>query len=226
MPAQPFHLAPQEPWARNQVADSHNEALYAFGEYAYFVLMWTPKDYDDGLVDHCPRCFVTDRFAQAYQQAGEERCPECYGSTFEGGYRARIVRPALFTDRVPDTNESPRGFLYTDQVTVETTSDFTFHHGDYVLRYDGARFQCEEASQIVVRTGFEHADPAKSIGGVIAGARLEDKNAVAYVIPPDDATVRATLNTLRVTNSHLAPDLSDLEDVRPNGYLLTPDEQT
>jgi hypothetical protein len=194
---QPYWQRQPEMWAESQVADSHLEALHYFGEYAVFVLMWRAEDHAAGLVGRCPRCYGTSglgRLAAAYAQPTERRCPECFGTTFEGGYRARIVRPSLWTDSSLDTVEHARGELKTDSMSIETTSDFTFRRGDYVMRKDGGRFRGAELAGAWVRSGYGTPGSARSVGGTIPQVRLEDPSSVAYLIPPDAATVRSTLD--------------------------------
>lgn len=210
----PFHLSQPQGWAEDQVRQHHLEALYAFGEYAMFVLMWRSRDFDAGLVGKCTVCQI-DRIAQAYQQADQWKCESCFGTTFEGGYRARIIRPAIFTDRVTDTtDEAPRGALHTDTVTIETTEDFTLRHGDFAFRYGDLRYQTEEKGVVVVRSGFDYPDDQRSIAGTISSARLEAHSAMAYTLPPDGDTLDEALRGHLVVTAHLPPDLAALEEIR------------
>lgn len=208
----------REDWAEAEVRQSHKEALFAFGEWAIFVLMWRPADEDAGLVGRCLTCYVGEgRSARAFRQGARDKCPDCFGSTFEGGYRARVIRPALFTDRALDTADSPRGALVTDTVTIETTDDFTFHHGDYVLRAGRSRYRGDQKNAVTVRTGFVNPDPGRAIAGSIASAKLEDRNSVAYLIPPTEEVVETLLR--RPLTEHLPADLAEHE-VTDRGPLL------
>lgn len=215
----PYWLARDQQWARDQVAASHLEALYALGEYSMFVLMWHALDYRAGLVGRCPRCFVAlGRVADAFGQAGQVDCPDCYGTTFEGGYRARIVRPALWSDVVTDTAQTPRGEVVADSMVLETAGDFTMRHGDYVFRAGGTRYRTGELTGVWVRSGFDVPDGDKSVAGIFSRVTLEDPVAsVAYRIPPSAEGVDLVLR--QPASQHLAPDLAAAEDVR--GPLLT-----
>jgi Zn-finger nucleic acid-binding protein len=212
--AQPFHFTNRQPFAEATIRRHHHETLYAYGEYAIFVALWHAEDFDLGLVGRCPVCYASSRVAQAYGQGERNRCPSCFGTTFEGGYRLKVIRPAIFTDRVTDTADTPRGSVMTDQVTIETTEDFTFRHGDYVIRRGNIRYSTEEKGIVVVRSGFGEPQDPDSIAGTISSARLEDRvTSPAYLVPPTSpADVEAILN--RPVREHLPPDLSVFEDIR------------
>ena len=63
----------------------HDGALYAYGEYAVFVLMWDPIDFDNGLVEGYAWCGdpLTDGFIYDSQGAvvAVEAVPETVPST-------------------------------------------------------------------------------------------------------------------------------------------------
>lgn len=190
-----FVAQPQQPWVADQLRRDHTEALYGYGEYAMFLLMWTPLDLEAGRVGPCPQCVIAyDRFAKAFRQPAKEKCPNCFGTGLDGGYRARIVRPSLWNDGAPDQSQSARGYVVTNTFTVETTDDFTLHHQDYVFRATGDRFQTETLTPTYIQTGF--ASPEMSgqrVAGSIPQVRLEDKASVAYMIPPDTDALVALL---------------------------------
>lgn len=195
------------------------EALFSFGEWAIYVLLWRTHDEQSGLVKRCQVCFVGEgRSAAAYRQGSKMKCPDCFGTTFEGGYRARVIRPTLFTDRVTDTIDAARGTLVTDTVTAETTGDFTFHHGDYIFRAGGSRYQAEQKNTVTIRSGFGNPDSVDSIAGTISVARLEDIDTVAWTIPPDQATVEQILR--RPVTEHLPADLAAYEVVNRGPLIL------
>jgi hypothetical protein len=212
----PYWLAEREGWAQTQVRDSHVQALNEMGEYALFTLMWYAKDHADGLVDVCQTCTLSanqlGRMSAAYEQPTREKCPDCFGTHFEGGYRAQIIRPSLWTDSNTDTEKTRRGEVTTDAMVIETTEDFSFRHGDYVFRANGARYQGEELSSAWIRAGFDVPDDAKSVAGQISQARLEDPSSVAYLLPP---TADVLSSILRVpAGTHFTPDFSASETVR------------
>jgi hypothetical protein len=210
----PYWLGRDQQWAHDQLVTSHLESLYSYGEYSFFVLMWTANDLENGLVGRCQRCYLSNRRAsEAFGQGNQARCPECFGSTFEGGYRARIIRPAMWTDSAPETAETPRGQVTSDTMAVETTADFTMHRGDYIFRADGHRYRAAQLAGAWVRTGLAHASIYQSIAGMIPQVRLEDEEAsVAYDIPPDALTVQMVL--ARRPDQHLAGTPGGYEDIR------------
>ena len=54
--AQPYFLKTPDFYMIGQERQNHNEAVYLYGEYAMFALMWNAIDFAAGLVDHCPNC--------------------------------------------------------------------------------------------------------------------------------------------------------------------------
>lgn len=191
---QPAWVRQTEDWAVDQVLGSHLDVIYAYGEYSMLVLMWRADDLTAGLVDLCPVCTTQDERAfDAYGQPTRRRCPSCFGTTLEGGYRARIVRPSIWTDRQQDSGDSSRGEVVTSTMSLETTPDFTAHAGDYVFRIGGARYRVGEMDTPPVRSGFESPTSEVTVSGVIDQVVLEDRSSVAYLIPPVAADVETAL---------------------------------
>lgn len=206
-------------WADDWFHAGHVQALLAYGELAMFTLMWTERDHDLGLVGRCQTCFdgVKSRQAAAFKQATERKCPDCFGTTYEGGFRAQIVRPVIMADRNVETSEEARGVVTSDSMAIETTGDFTLRRGDYLFRADGTRFQCEEGKETVLRTGFQSPARARS-AALTSTAKMDDATSVAYFIPPrDPALLRIALGQADYSADIL--DLRALETVRPNGYI-------
>jgi hypothetical protein len=196
----PFWLGGPQKWAIDQVANSHLESLYLLGELSMFVLMWRAADLMAGLVGLCPVCSAgDDRPFAAYEQPTRHRCPSCFGTTFEGGYRARIIRPSLWIDRTQDSADSRRGQVVASTLALETTRDFTLHTGDYIFRIGGSRYRCAELDSPPVRTGFETPSALTFVGGAVDRVSLEDPSSVAYSIPPSRADVDIAL----ITGGHL-----------------------
>lgn len=190
----PFWTGGPQGWAIDQVSNSHLETMYLLGELSMFVLMWRAADNRGGLVALCSVCTAQDgRPFAAYEQPTRRRCPSCFGTTFEGGYRARIVRPSLWLDRTLDSSDSRRGQVVTSSLALETTRDFTLHTGDYIFRINGARYRCSEMDTPPVRTGFETQAEQTLVGGVVDRVMLEDPSSVAYSIPPPPEDVDAAL---------------------------------
>lgn len=217
--AQPFHFTQKQPVAEAIEQAHHKEALYTYGEYAMFVLLWTPNDFDAGLVGRCPTCFTAyDRAAKAYGQSSKNLCPDCFGTTYEGGYRAKIIRPALFTDSNSDNIESARGSLVTDSITMETTADFSLQRRDWVVRSNNNRYAAQNMSNTAIRSGFGEPSDERAVGGTATSLRLQDPQvSAAYLVPPvSDQDIAALLNM--PVGTHLPPDLASREVIR--GPLL------
>jgi hypothetical protein len=207
----PFWTPATQPQVVSELSKSHDEVLFLVGTPAMFVAMWHVSDFEAGLVGRCQTCFAADnRITAAYGQSGDPKCPNCYGTTFDGGIRARVVRPAIITDPNTETVPGQRGEYTTDQLSVETTSDFYLRTGDYMFLADGTRYKVNEMDTLVVRTGFAVTSQADSVGGVISQATLEDPSSVAYVIPPAPAAVTALLRSLTGTR-HLPADLASMD---------------
>lgn len=187
---QPFYVRDRKNWAITQENYRHDQALYSIGEPAMFVMLWTVEDFQFGYTSRCSRCYDNEdlnaRMAQVYNQPNKAKCPICFGTTFEGGIRARVIRPALITDTDDDEQLSSKGAIHPQRISVESTSDFRYRSGDFVFRQDGSRWQLKPASRVTLRTGFEHPGQlSNSIGYAQGQASLEDATSVAYLIPPN-----------------------------------------
>lgn len=190
---QPFYLREQQRWAVDQERQRHLQALYTLGEWTMFCLMWHLEDFQAGLVTRCSTCY--NRASQAYRQGERIKCPDCYGTTFEGGFKAIIVRPAIFADTDEDLKYQARGVVGSDDLDVESTPDFRVRTGDYCFRATGHRFFLRVPERVTLRTGF--ATPyqrAMAVGYNHARASLEDESTVAYTIPPAEEDLVSILN--------------------------------
>lgn len=217
---QPYYLRQRQDWAIHQERQRHIQALYQVGEWAAFFLMWTILDFQAGLVVRCTRCFSTSdsieqRIANVYEQPTQNKCPVCYGTTFQGGIRARIVRPTIFVDADETNAQTAKGTMHPVNLTVESTTDFRMREGDYVARGDGTFYRCSTPQRTMLRTGFGHPDqPTTSISYNQAPAKLEDLTSVAYQLPATG------LAGVLETNSRVPVDNSSWELL--NGPLLPP----
>jgi hypothetical protein len=187
------YVRSQQNWAVEQERQRHDQALWMMGENTLFCLMWTARDYDNGLVGVCTVC-ASDRISKAYGQATRNKCPSCFGTRFEGGYRALIVRPAIFTDADDGQSFTARGVVSPQEVHLETTSDFRVHGGDYAMRATG-----ERPHQREVGTAYN-----------LTRAAVEDEDSVAYTIPPDSDSLIEILSRSGST----PPSFADIEVIR------------
>lgn len=195
-----YYVRDTQTWAIQNAILSHEQALYLVGEYVMFALMWHLEDFEHGLVGRCPSCFPDssnlERAVQAtYQQADSYRCPDCYGTTFEGGVRALIIRPAIFTDVDQQDTNTARGVVHSGIVNVQSTTDFRVRNGDYVFRGNGERYQLRTPRRSQLRTGFSMPDQlTNAINYALSQATYEDDHAsVAYDIGPSNDDLRSIL---------------------------------
>lgn len=207
-------------WATEQERIRHNEALYWVGEWTAIFLMWTILDFEAGLVVRCPRCYGTDgslahRVADVYNQPTQNKCPDCFGTTFDGGFRARIIRPAIFAD-VDETNATQaKGQMHPATTMAETTSDFKMREGDYFIRADDTRWRTTTPRRTLLRVGFGHpGHDQNSISYNNFSVQLEDRTSVAYQLPTlhlsDMLNVRSyvpvSFENWEIVNGPLIPD--------------------
>lgn len=195
---QPFYVRERKDWATAQENYRHDQAIYSIGEYVLFILMWKVEDFEAGYVTKCQRCFLgndlTARTGKVYAQPNINKCPECFGTTFSGGVRAKIVRPAIITDSDDEEKLGSKGVTHPQNVSIESTNDFRFRSGDYVVRIDGTRWQLTAPTRVQLRTGFSHPNQTEdSIGYVRAVGNLEDSTSVIYLIPPGPDQIGAIL---------------------------------
>ncbi len=208
---QPYYVRQTQDWAIQQERLRHAEALYWFGEWSMFVLMWHVQDLNAGLVERCSRCYGTTgskqrEISEVYQQPTQNRCPVCFGTTFEGGYRALIVRPTIFSDTDESEQVQSRGVVHPSDLDVESTPDFRVRSGDYVFRATGDRYQLRVPQRVTLRTGFAHPHQSTSaIGYNHARASLEDPQSVAYLIPPPNETLVSLLQMAGKTPQDFSP---------------------
>lgn len=219
---QPWWLAQNQNWAEQHVAASHLDALYRYGEFVAFALMWNALDLEAGRVARCPVCFETNRMAQAYDQAPDQECTGCFGTTFEGGYRAMVFRPVIITDQNEETTDARRGETVSDSVSIQTTADFYIRTGDFMLRRNGKRYQLQQMDTTDIRSGFSPEDLDENVGGSVATARLEAPGSQAHRVTPSRADLRVLLRQVS-TDWHYAQGVGRQDIIRPGGYLVPAD---
>lgn len=188
----PLYVRDTQSWAVQQERQRHDQAVYSVGEYAIFVLLWNLLDFEQGLVARCSRCQGDDdkhnAVAATYNQPLTNKCPVCYGTTFQGGIRARIIRPAIFGDTDENNQLDPKGQINSEDVLVESTSDFRVRAGDVVIRGDNRRYQLRTPRRVMLRTGFDYpTQQDAAVNYSLTRASLQAPTTVAYLIPPTDA---------------------------------------
>lgn len=224
------HHLPTAPqgWAVTNMRDSHNDSLYRFGEYAIFVMLWDIRDHNAGLVDRCPECYGGSPYSEVYKQSNEHNCEACLGTTFEGGYKAKIVRPSLWDFGEEAEQEQRRGIALPQSAGIQSTSDFRMKTGDFIIRADNTRWVIESTSANHLRTGFGFPQKSETVLGFNWGqCRKEDTSSVVYTIDPRlTDEVRALLDPV---DPRFPVDFGAFEEIRaPLVHTLdgAPDLQT
>lgn len=211
------YLRDPQGYAIDQWRYRHDGTMFRRGEYAMFVLMWREEDHIAGLVAKCPQCFEAyGKVAEVYNQPAKRKCPSCFGTTFDGGYKARVVRPSVWDWNEPDQRVRERGEEKIRTASVQSTSDFRLRTGDYIFRGDGERFEVKTIRTNHLRTGFALPTGGRTnIGFAFGDATLEPLSSVAYMIPPDATTLATTLD---LEHPHWPQDFTSYEEIR--GPLL------
>lgn len=191
----PYYIRETQPWAIEQERRRHNQALWYVGENTFFVLMFHLEDFEAGLVNRCPTCYESQgMLAEVYQQSNEYKCQHCFGTTFEGGFKAIIVRPAIFSDADESETKHSRGVVQPNDLTIDSTPDFRVRTGDYCFRATGERYFLRVPERITLRTGFGLPTQAQTaIAYNHANAAVEDTDSVAYSIPPSNVETEQIL---------------------------------
>ena len=226
---QPYWLKTPDRYMIDQERQNHADAIYAYGEYSAFALMWGIDDFRAGIVDRCPYCYDSDggqdsAIADVYGQGAEALCPYCYSTTYWAttatslpGLKAFIVRPCMWNTSDEMHKRAPQGDMTENTSQVQSISDFRMRSGDFVLRADGTRWRVQPRKTDVVISGFQASNDINSmIGYNYPEVRLEDPSSVAYQIPPDGNTLQGILNISTVPNYPI--DFSSYETI--NGPLI------
>lgn len=216
VPSYPIWMPDPQAYSIDQERYRHDEAMALFGEYAIFVLLWNINDFNADLVDRCPDCYVVyGKIAETYGQASKERCEACYGTTFEGGYRAKIVRSSIWDFNEDAEREHSKGEVTLQKASVQSVSDFRLRTGDFILRGDGTRWRAEQLGTNHLRTGFDMPTTTDTPLGYNYGDVVREMdNSVAHMVLPAD------LSILDVPFQRYPQDWSAVEDVV--GYLTSP----
>lgn len=191
--SQPYYIPQPQQFTVETERFRHNQAMYSFGEYAMFALMWTIEDFDQGLVPRCQKCFVNfGEIAAAFKQPSLNKCTECFGTTFSGGFRALIVRPTIWVPSTDEYTPDRKGMLLLNHAQVQSTDDFRANRNDYVFKADGSRWKINSLQIDSLTTGMEPTTDLRNMVGFTYGCDREDETSVAYMIgpPPDVLSYR------------------------------------
>mgnify|MGYP000923039949 CR=1 FL=1 len=217
-----FHLPARQPYAREHERRAHEEVLTAYGEMTLFVLMWTLADFEAGRVERCSRCQViasddsntnAEMIFETFKQPAEDRCPNCLGTTFEGGWKAKIVRPAIWDYSEERWDKNQRGYVTNLDARIQTGADFVLADRDYAFRADGTRWRAKGGTTDRIHDGFGTPSRVDSNLGYAYGTVVrEDETSIAFDIEPKTRT--ELTNLLDVVGEHWPRDYSTVDQIR------------
>ena len=161
----------------------HDDAVISLGEMSACALLWAVADFEAGLVTRCSVCYLPyGDIAAAYEQPAKNRCTNCYGTSFEGGLRALLYRPALWNEDQVSEDNKERGNVTVSSGSVQVTSDFSMRDGDFIIRQDGTRWRISQPNANTIVHGFGPTGLQTSSGSMFR-VQYEDPTSVAYTIP-------------------------------------------
>lgn len=182
-------------WEIENERARHDQALYRYGEYAIFVLMWTVQDFEANLVGRCKTCYVpSEPVSDTWKQPAYFKCPDCLGTSFEGGYKAILVRPSLWEWDEPKLQQDKRGVINTNVATVQTTADFRMQPKDYVIRGDGSRWQIQAMEGTHLDTGFgTQSGIWDATQFTYTNVTREDESSPIYLLPFSEGYIQQAI---------------------------------
>jgi len=172
----PLYIYKQrENWAEIDQQRFHDETLQWYGEECVVRLLWRAEDAAAGLVTYCQTCQVTPdpthpdvnikaRASAVYRQSGNSYCPDCYGTTFTGGFQPIAYHLYMLAADTPDVRRTMQvGQFWQQNPSVQFSWFPQIRQGDLVFRVDSwnegvpvsvsQRFQVNNVNPITIRTG-------------------------------------------------------------------------
>ena len=192
---QPYWTPTPNFYMIGQERQNHNDAIWQYGEYSMFILLWNAIDFADGLVQRCPQCYdANDVVSQTYNQPSYAQCTLCYGTSFFllsagieglGGMKARLVAPAMWTSTDESQKLTAQGEVITSVAQVQSISTFRMRTGDVVIKADSTRWRVATHETDSVISGFQASDDVRAmIGYNYSSLTREDESMPAFLIPP------------------------------------------
>lgn len=153
----------------------HSETLEWFGEQCIVRQLWRAEDAALGLVDYCqvcqdsvnptnPNSTVQRRVSNVYRQTGNSYCPNCYGTTFNGGFKPTNYHLYMLAADTPQVRSNlTTGQFWKENPNVQFAWYPEIRVGDLVVRVNqwngdqpvltGERFEVSTVNVQTVRTG-------------------------------------------------------------------------
>ena len=96
--------------------------------------VWVLEDFEEGRVGHCPRCWDP-----MVKQVRDSRCPVCYGTGYEGGYRPFEVVWCSILENQPMTEQKREaaGDRNVQGTSIKLPGGMMFHNGDVFAEVRG-----------------------------------------------------------------------------------------
>lgn len=180
-------------WMHQQHQDQHEQALYLHGEYSVIFQWWTLRDFTRGLVVRCLTC-MGNATAAAYGQSTDADCPSCFGTTYEGGWKNRLIRPTLWQATDEDQNKGARGTTLMDTGSVEVPGEIGLVKGDVLVRAEGSRWRSGTGEHTTLASGYG----TQFNVGQVASVTKDNDSSVAFLLPPLGNVMPSMLANLHV----------------------------
>lgn len=197
--------------------------------------MWTLQDLADGLVKRCPICWDD----VSHQSKRPNDCPNCYGTTFDGGYRPLEMRRLVVNENGSDNTEyDNHGTREKFDVMVKMAVEPIYHDGDLLCEV------LEMTGTLVTMRGriFQLDGPVKyqTIQGVVSSNNTEmttniqrmlvSQSGGAKLLLPTDARYADALwgdapHSLTISRDHVfdPPQLMNSDNQNGNKWQSAPD---
>lgn len=119
-----------EPYAIRLFRQNIRDALMSHGEECVLVhMLHVPEVEDDPAYPRCPMCWD-----EVYNQGEKYDCPQCYGTTFDGGVKDIYRAWGLFTDSDDAETFGKRGMWHPIASSIQTEHVPDLWQRDYVVR--------------------------------------------------------------------------------------------
>jgi len=126
----------------------HDETLQWFGEECIVRLLWRAEDAAAGLVTYCQTCqdspnpsnpssSVQSRLSNVYKQSGNSYCPECFGTTFTGGFQPTAYHLYMLASDIEDVRKNlSTGQFWQQNPRVQFSWYPQIRQGDLIARVE------------------------------------------------------------------------------------------
>ena len=141
-----------ENWTQIDQQRFHDETLQWFGEECVVRLLWRAEDAQAGLVTYCLTCqdspnpstptasgnlAIRTRASKVYRQSGNSYCPDCYGTTFTGGFKPVAYHLYMLASDTPEIRKTLQtGQFWQQNPQVQFSWYPQIRQGDLVIRIE------------------------------------------------------------------------------------------